>query len=189
MLASASPRRRELLRGIWPEFEVIPSDIDETLDAGPVAEAVQSLALRKGRAVATRIGDGMVLAADTVVVIDRFVLGKPSGPEEARSMLERLRGRPHEVITGVAAVDAVTDRAESTTAVSRVLMASYSDATIEAYVASGSPFDKAGGYAIQDLSGALVDGVLGSYTNVVGLPVEATRRLLERFGAVSERRA
>jgi septum formation protein len=189
VLASASPRRRELLRGIWAEFEVIPSDVDETLDAGPVADAVEGLALRKGRAVATRIGDGMVLAADTVVVIDGLVLGKPSGPEEARGMLERLRGRPHEVITGVAAVDAATGRAESTTAVSRVLMASYPEATIEAYVASGSPFDKAGGYAIQDLNGALVDGVLGSYTNVIGLPMEATRRLLERFGAVSERRA
>ena len=189
VLASASPRRRELLLGIWPEFEVIPSDVDETLDAGPVADAVESLALRKGRAVASRIGAGMVLAADTVVVIDGLVLGKPSGPEEARGMLERLRGRPHEVITGVAAIDAAPGRAESTTAVSRVLMASYPEATIEAYVASGSPFDKAGGYAIQDLNGALVDGVLGSYTNVIGLPVEATRRLLERFGAVSERRA
>jgi septum formation protein len=189
VLASASPRRRELLRGIWPEFEVIPSDVDETLDAGPVADAVESLALRKGRAVASRIGAGMVLAADTVVVIDGLVLGKPAGPEEARGMLERLRGRAHEVITGVAAIDAASGRAESTTAVSRVLMASYSEATIEAYVASGSPFDKAGGYAIQDLNGALVDGVLGSYTNVIGLPVEATRRLLERFGAVSERRA
>lgn len=189
MLASASPRRRELLRGIWAEFEVIPSAVDETLDAGPIAGAVESLALRKGRAVATRIGDGMVLAADTVVVIDGLVLGKPSGPEEARVMLERLRGRPHEVITGVAVVDAATGRADSTTAVSHVLMASYPETTIEAYVASGAPFDKAGGYAIQDLNGALVDGVLGSYTNVVGLPVQATRRLLERFGAVSERRA
>jgi len=177
------------LRGIWPEFEVIPSDVDETLEAGPVADAVESLALRKGRAVASRIGAGMVLAADTVVVIDGLVLGKPAGPEEARGMLERLRGRAHEVITGVAAIDAASGRAESTTAVSRVLMASYSEATIEAYVASGSPFDKAGGYAIQDLNGALVDGVLGSYTNVIGLPVEATRRLLARFGAVSERRA
>jgi septum formation protein len=188
VLASASPRRRELLRGIWPEFEVIPSDVDETLDAGPVADAVESLALRKGRAVASRIGAGMVLAADTVVVIDGLVLGKPAGPEEARGMLERLRGRAHEVITGVAAIDAASGRAESTTAVSRVLMASYSEATIEAYVASGSPFDKAGGYAIQDLGGALVDGVIGSYTNVVGLPVEATRRLLQGFGVLSERR-
>lgn len=104
-------------------------------------------------------------------------------------MLARLRGRQHEVITGVAVVDAGTGRAASTTAVSRVLMADYSDETVEAYVRSGSPFDKAGGYAIQDLDGGLVDGVVGSYTNVVGLPVETTRCLLEGFGVVSERRA
>jgi septum formation protein len=104
-------------------------------------------------------------------------------------MLVRLRGRQHEVITGVAVVDAETGRAESTTAVSRVLMAAYPDATIASYVASGSPFDKAGGYAIQDLNGALIDALVGSYTNVVGLPVEATRGLLERFGVLSERRA
>jgi septum formation protein len=129
-----------------------------------------------------------VLAADTIVVIDGEALGKPSGPEEANAMLVRLRGRPHEVLTGVALVAAETGRAQSTTVVSRVLMAAYSDATIEAYVASGSPLDKAGAYAIQDLQGTLVDGIVGSYTNVVGLPVEATRRLLERFGvAVSAR--
>jgi len=189
ILASQSPRRRELLRRIWSEFEVIPSEIEEVLEGGPTPEAVAGLALRKARAVAARVSAGTVLAADTVVVIDGVALGKPVGPEEARGMLVRLRGREHEVITGVAVVDAETGRAASTTAVSRVLMAAYPDTTIEAYLISGSPFDKAGGYAIQDLQGALVDGVVGSYTNVVGLPVEATRRLLEGFGVVSERRA
>ena len=174
---------------IWGEFEVIPSEIEETLEPGPIGQAVAGLASRKGRAVAGRGGAAVVLAADTVVVIDGVVLGKPSGPEEAREMLVRLRGRQHEVVTGVAVVDAATGREASTTVVSRVLMATYPDATIEAYVASGSPFDKAGGYAIQDLNGALVDGVVGSYTNVVGLPVAATRRLLEGLGVVSERRA
>ena len=168
---------------------MIPSDVDETLEAGPVEQAVAGLALRKARAVAERVRAGVVLAADTVVVIDGVVLGKPAGPEEAGDMLVRLRGRQHEVITGVAVVDAGTGRAASTTAVSRVLMAAYPDAMIAAYVASGSPLDKAGAYAIQDLDGALVEGVVGAYTNVVGLPVEATRRLLEGFGVVSERRA
>ncbi len=189
ILASQSPRRRELLLRIWPEFEVIPSNLDETLEAGPVADAVVGLALRKARAVAGRAGTGIVLAADTVVVIDGLVLGKPADPEEARDMLVRLRGREHEVITGVAVVDAGIGRAEAAIAVSRVLMAAYPDATIATYVASGAPFDKAGGYAIQDLGGGLVDGVIGSYTNVVGLPLEATRRLLAGFGVVSERRA
>jgi septum formation protein len=189
ILASRSPRRRELLHRIRSEFEVVPSEVDETLDEGPIGGAVARLALRKARVVAGRVGVGVVLAADTVVVIDGLVLGKPSGAEEARGMLGRLRGREHEVITGVAVVDTATERFASTTAVSRVLMADYSDAMVEAYVASGSPFDKAGGYAIQDLDGALVDGVIGSYTNVVGLPVEATRQLLEGFGVVTERRA
>jgi nucleoside triphosphate pyrophosphatase len=187
ILASASPRRRELLRRICSEFEVIPSDVEETLERGSMTDAVAGLALRKARAVAARVGTGVVLAADTIVVIDGLALGKPSGPEEARAMLVRLRGRQHEVLTGVALVVADTGRAESTTVVSRVLMASYSDATLEAYVASGSPLDKAGAYAIQDLQGTLVDGIVGSYTNVVGLPVQATRRLLRGFGvAVSE---
>jgi nucleoside triphosphate pyrophosphatase len=130
----------------------------------------------------------VVVAADTVVVIDDVVLGKPAAPDEARAMLARLRGRQHEVLTGVGLVDAGSGRAVATAVVSRVLMAAYSEATIEEYVASGSPLDKAGAYAIQDLQGALVDAVVGSYTNVVGLPVEATRRLLAGFGVpVSER--
>ena len=189
ILASGSPRRRELLRGICSGFEVAPSEIEEVLEGGPTAQAVAGLALRKARAVAARAGVGVVIAADTIVVIDGVALGKPSGPEEARAMLVRLRGRQHKVLTGVALIDAKTDRADSTTVVSRVLMAAYADSTIEAYVASGSPLDKAGAYAIQDLDGALVDGVVGSYTNVVGLPVEATRRLLAGFGVVVNERS
>jgi septum formation protein len=187
ILASQSPRRQELLLGICPEFEVVPSEIEEVLEGAALAEAVAGLALRKARAVAARVGVGIVLGADTIVVIDGIALGKPSGPEEARRMLVRLRGREHEVMTGIAVVDGESGRAASATTVSRVLMAAYSDATLEAYVASGSPLDKAGAYAIQDLQGMLVDGIVGSYTNVVGLPVEATRRLLRGFGvAVSE---
>jgi septum formation protein len=187
-LASQSPRRQELLRRICSEFEVVPSGVDETLEAGRLAPAVTNLALRKAEAVAQRVGRGVVVAADTVVVIDDVVLGKPAGPDEAKAMLVRLRGRQHEVLTGVGLVDAGSGRAVANAVVSRVLMAAYSDATIEEYVASGSPLDKAGAYAIQDLQGALVDAVVGSYTNVVGLPVEATRWLLAGFGVpVNER--
>ena len=182
VLASQSPRRRELLRRIWGEFEVVPSGVDETLEPGPLAPAVVGLALRKAVAVSRRVGRGVVVAADTVVVIDDEVLGKPAGSAEARAMLTRLRGRQHQVLTGVGLVDAGSGRAVATAVVSRVLMAAYSDAMIGAYVASGSPLDKAGAYAVQDLQGALVDAVVGSYTNVVGLPVEETRRLLAGFG-------
>jgi len=166
----------------------MPSAIEEVLDGGPLPSAVVGLALRKAEAVARRVGRGVVVAADTVVVIDDVVLGKPAGPYEAKAMLVRLRGRQHKVLTGVGLVDAGSGRAVATAVMSRVLMAAYSEATIEEYVASGSPLDKAGAYAIQDLQGALVDAVVGSYTNVVGLPVEATRRLLAGFGVpVSER--
>ncbi|MBI4629647.1 MAG: septum formation protein Maf [Candidatus Rokubacteria bacterium] len=181
ILASASPRRRELLGRICPAFTVVPADVDESLDPGPVAAAVERLALRKARAVAAGARDAVVLAADTVVVVDGVVLGKPAGPAEARAMLRRLRGRVHEVVTGVAVVDAA-GREASLSVTTRVLMAAYSDATLHAYAASGAPLDKAGAYAIQDRDGALVDGLAGSYTNVVGLPLEATRRLLEGFG-------
>ncbi len=160
----------------------MPSAIDETLEGGPTPAAVTALALRKARAVAARVGAGLVLGADTVVVLDGEEIGKPAGSSEARTMLRRLRGREHEVITGVALVDAASGRAATRVAVSRVVMADYGDATIEAYVASGATFDKAGGYAIQDLDGALVARLSGSYSNVVGLPVEETRSLLIEFG-------
>jgi len=143
---------------------------------------VARLALDKARAVARRLTDGIVLGADTIVALDGEPLGKPSGPEEARAMLSRLRGREHEVITGVAVVDARTGRAERTAVTSRVRMADYGEREIEAYVAGGEPLDKAGAYAIQGAGGALVAGYEGSYSNVVGLPLAETARLLAAFG-------
>ena len=164
------------------EFEVVPSEIDETLEGPPSPETVAGLALEKARAVARRVREGIVVGADTVVVLDGVGLGKPVDGEEARSMLRRLRGRAHDVITGVAVVDAGTGREEATAEVTRVAMADVGDAAIEAYVGSGEPLDKAGAYAIQGRGGSLVAGFVGSYSNVVGLPLAATARLLERFG-------
>jgi len=167
---------------------VRPSRIAEVHPAGPPASAVAAVARDKARAVAREWrGPAVVLGADTEVVLDGRYLGKPRDAADAALMLRALGGRTHEVVTGVAVVEAGAGREASTTVVSRVLMASYPDTTIEAYVASGAPLDKAGGYAIQDLDGRLVDALVGSYTNVVGLPLEATRRLLEQFGvALSE---
>jgi septum formation protein len=124
----------------------------------------------------------VVLAADTVVTIDGQALGKPADPEEARAMLRRLAGREHEVITGVAVLDAATGRAETTAVVSRVRMTDYGEAEIDAYLATGEPMDKAGAYAIQGAGGRLVAGFEGSFTNVVGLPLVETARLLAAFG-------
>jgi septum formation protein len=182
ILASASPRRRELLASLGVPFEVVPSDADETLEALPLAEAVARLALRKARLVAGLRPAAVVLAADTIVVIDGRALGKPADPEDARAMLHTLRGRTHEVMTGVAVVDAETGRHASDTVISHVTMTAYDDAVIEAYVAGGEPLDKAGAYAIQGAGGALVAGLIGSRSNVVGLPLAATAALLRRFG-------
>ena len=182
VLASASPRRRELVASLGIPFEVVASDVDETLDAVPLPEAVARLALRKARAVAPARPAAIVLAADTIVVIDDRALGKPAHAEEAREMLRALRGRSHEVMTGVAVVDAATGQSAVETVISRVTMDAYSEDAIERYVASGEPLDKAGAYAIQGAGGALVVALQGSRSNVVGLPLAVTAALLRRFG-------
>jgi len=181
ILASASPRRKELLRFLCAEFEVIVSGVDETLDAPPSELAAVRLALRKARAVAGQAGRGVVLAADTLVVAAGESLGKPAGPAEARAMLTRLSGRAHHVITGVAVVEAETSRERTEAATSCVFMRELGSAEIDAYVASGEPLDKAGAYAIQGQGGRLVTAVLGSYSNVVGLPLPEARVLLAAF--------
>lgn len=182
VLASASPRRRELLARLCPEFRVEPSRVEERLGPGPLPAAVAALAEAKARAVAATLGDGVVVGADTVVVVDGAVLGKPATAEEARAMLRRLAGREHEVITGVAVVDAATGRAASRAVLTRVRMRAYDAAAIDAYVASDEPMDKAGAYAIQEGGRRLVAGWEGSYTNVIGLPLEETAMLLAAFG-------
>ena len=182
ILASASPRRADLLRQLGLPFDVIPSEIPEVLPPGPVKDAVTALALAKARAVARRAGPAVVLGADTAVVLAGEVFGKPESPDDARRMLRALRGREHEVITGVALVEAPSGREETAAVVSRVLMREYSEAEIEAYVGSGEPFDKAGAYAVQAAGGALVATVDGCYSNVVGLPLTTTRRLLVSWG-------
>jgi septum formation protein len=161
---------------------VIPSGIEEFLHGAPTGETVAALALAKARTVAGRVGDGVVLGADTVVVVDGEALGKPGDVEAARAMLRRLRGREHDVITGLAVVDAATGRSATSAVVTRVLMAGVSDAELDAYVATGEPLDKAGGYAIQGQGAVLVAGFVGSYSNVVGLPLAATAALLRAFG-------
>jgi septum formation protein len=182
VLASASPRRRELLRHLLNDFVVIPSAVDERLEPGPLTETIARLAEVKARAVAASVPDGVILAADTMVVVDGAALGKPVDTADAVAMLQRLRGLEHEVMTGVAVLDGPTARAWTGVEVSRVVMARYPDALIERYADSGAPLDKAGGYAIQDFDGALVDAVVGSYTNVIGLPLGLTVRLLTSAG-------
>jgi len=189
ILASASPRRRELLLRLGVPFEVRPSGIEEPLPPGvPAATLAASLARAKAADVAARLhaaGEtaALVLGADTLVVLDGRPLGKPASRSDARAMLRALRGRSHEVVTAVVLRDVDPAGRERTEAVvSQVLMRAYTDAEIDAYVATGEPDDKAGAYAVQGAGGSLVSRVDGCYTNVVGLPLRTTARLLQAFG-------
>jgi septum formation protein len=188
ILASSSPRRRELLAACGMPFQVIPASIDEhPLRDEPAAAYVRRLALAKAEAVAQRHPRAVVLGADTTVTIDGRLLGKPQGLDEARQMLRQLSGNMHEVLTGVAVLSlemtgsACAQRASEVVA-SRVLMRHLTEATIAWYLATGEPLDKAGAYAVQGLGAALIEWVEGSYTNVVGLPLTETLALLRRFG-------
>ena len=176
ILASASPRRRELLTRAGYEFDVVPPEVDEARVGGEsVYEHVTRLARAKAGAVAATHPDRMVIGADTVVVADGVLLGKPQDWREAAVMLRTLSARSHEVVTGVALVTATSCRtAVESTVVSFVAL---NDAVIDWYVATGEPLDKAGAYGAQGLGSRFVDRVDGSYTNVVGLPIAVVARL------------
>jgi septum formation protein len=178
VLASRSPRRAELLRAAGIEFEVRSADIDETPRVGEDPEAyVLRLAEEKARAV-TAGEDEVVLAADTTVVLGDELMGKPVDTADATRMLRALAGQQHQVVTGICVrrgARCVRDLASTA-----VWFAPLSDTEITDYVASGEPMDKAGAYAIQGLASRFIDRIDGSYSNVVGLPVALTYRLLQR---------
>jgi septum formation protein len=189
ILASASPRRRELLARLGLPFDVQPSGVDERLTPGVSAPALATaLAWAKAADIADRLraggeGPAVVLGADTLVVLDGRPLGKPATRDEAHTMLRALRGRVHEVVTGVAVrLAAPGDHDATATVTSRVVMRAYSDDDIDRYVATGEPDDKAGAYAVQGAGGQLVARVEGCYTNVVGLPLHTTAQLLRAVG-------
>lgn len=185
ILASASPRRKSLLEQIRIPFQVDASDMKENHQGGGPAENARALALQKAQKVAAGKPDYWTLGADTIVVLGENILGKPRDPEEARFMLRQLSGREHEVITGLAllAPDGRTAHHESVS--TRVKFKTLSQAEIEAYLATGEPFGKAGSYAIQGIGVFLVESIAGSYTNVVGLPLCALTRALVSCGALN----
>jgi MAF protein len=195
VLASGSPRRRELLASLGIDFVVIKSDIDETQRAGEDPYTyVRRLSVEKAEAVAAGVTEpALVLAADTVVILaadtigvseNGDILGKPASIDEARDMLRRLRGRDHVVCTALTLLRLDTASRQRLTELTSttVTMRGYSDAEIDAYIATGDPFDKAGGYAIQHEGFSPVERIDGSYSNVVGLPVETLKGMLERVG-------
>ena len=181
VLASSSPRRAELLGWLGLAFTVRPSHVDETPRSGETAAAlVERLAREKA---AAHVGAGeLVLAADTLVVVDGEVLGKPADDADAARMLRLLSGRAHEVLTGVALVDGDSGRLAAGVERTRVDFAPLSPREVAWYVASGEPRDKAGAYGIQGLGGLFVTGVEGNYGTVVGLPLPLVYRLAGTLG-------
>ncbi len=197
VLASTSPRRRELLSGLGVEFKVAPPSASEDPQPNETPqEMVKRLALDKAMSIASHlrsgpapslsyegVGGALVIGGDSVVVLGDRVMGKPADSEEARRMLEALRGREHQVMTGVAVVDTDDLRAHASTRISTVIMREYSDEEIEAYVASGEPLDKAGGYAVQDKIFRPAAHLEGCYTGTMGLPLCTLMDLLEDAGS------
>lgn len=181
ILASASPRRSDLLRESGYVFDVEPAHVDESEVAGEDArDYVLRVARLKALAISARHPDQAVLAADTTVVVDTVMLAKPDDDDDARRMLRLLSGRSHVVLTGM--VVRRSGREFSAVAESRVRFRPVTDAEIEWYVGSGEPRDKAGAYGVQGLAARFVESVDGSYSNVVGLPVGAARSLLDAAG-------
>ncbi len=186
ILASASPRRRELLDRIGLDFEIIASGIDEEFKEGELARGhVLRLAREKAGTVSREHPHAWVLGADTEVVIDGDVLGKPDTPEEVRVMLKRLSGRMHMVITGFSIVMESTGVNIANTVESQVFFKEMSPDEIEWYIKTGEPYDKAGGYAVQGKGALFVREIRGSHTNVIGLPLCEVVSALESLGVVS----
>ncbi len=188
VLASASPRRRELLEQVGIEFDVLSSDIEESpLDGETPPEHAARLAAEKARDVASRIekdATRWVIGSDTIVVIDGVVLGKPDDKEDAARMLRKLSGQEHRVMTGYSIINSLTGEELDGVVETKVKVKPLTDDEIEGYVASGEPMDKAGAYAIQGLGAFMIQEIEGSYSNVVGLPICQVVEDLERLGAM-----
>ncbi|MBX9569288.1 MAG: Maf family protein [Candidatus Obscuribacterales bacterium] len=190
VLASGSPRRRELLGKLGLQFEVIVSDLDESIASTDPAFIVKDLASAKALAVAESIkgaadngsSKSLVLGADTIVVLDDDILGKPQDRAEAVQMLTKLSGRLHQVFTGVSLVELPSGKVSTIYTVTDVHFREIDAREIEAYVDTGEPMDKAGAYALQGIASLFVCKIDGCYTNVIGLPIPDTVQLLRQHG-------
>ena len=181
ILASGSPRRRELLARMGYSFEIIVPDVDENV-SGHAHDVVGVLSSRKAHAVADTQDDGVIIASDTLVSLNGQALGKPCDADDAHRMLRMLSGETHEVFTGVTIINAATKQAQTQVVRTGVIFRELSDAEIDAYIATGEPMDKAGAYAIQGGAHGFVEGFEGSYENVIGFPVDEIREMLKSFG-------
>jgi septum formation protein len=180
VLASSSPRRQELLKLLLTDFEVVPSHVDESVLVGESPERlVARLAREKAVAVQRHYPSARIIGADTVVVRDTEILGKPASGDDSWNMLRKLSGKTHQVLTGVCLLYLDTTFVESST--TDVTFCHLTDPEIEAYLRSGEPFDKAGAYAIQGLGARFVQRIDGCYFNVVGLPVPRLYQMIKRL--------
>ncbi|MEG6614886.1 Maf family protein [Peptococcaceae bacterium 1198_IL3148] len=182
ILASSSPRRRELLQSLGLKFEVAVKPVSEAVPAEMAPGAVvELLSLRKAQTVAAEREAGLVIGSDTVVVHNGQILGKPQDHHHAKEMLTKLQGSAHYVYSGVAIVDAATGNQQVTHQRTKVFLNPMTTTEIEAYVSTGEPMDKAGAYAIQGVASIFVAGIEGCYFNVVGLPLERLAYLLKKM--------
>mgnify|MGYP001019012347 CR=1 FL=1 len=182
ILASNSPRRAALLRQMGVSFIVAPSNLEESQPLQPYRKWVQELAKLKAAAVKEESPDGVILAADTMVLLKDLVLGKPRDDQEAKEMLLSLSGRVHQVMTGICVLNSQTEEIFQDVEMTQVYFRILTEREIESYVASGEPQDKAGAYGIQGLGGLFVERIVGCYYNVMGLPLVKTMRLLRKSG-------
>lgn len=182
VLASSSPRRVKLLEMLGVPFEVVEPDRVHEEDDGVPEGVVLRNAQAKALHVASKLGEGIVLGADTIVVLGDEIIGKAMNDREATAMLRALQGKTHRVLTGLAVVDASSGRMETDVVETQVIFKPLSEEEIDRYVATGEPHGKAGGYAVQGVGAIIVEEVHGCFYNVVGLPLHGLNMLLERFG-------
>ncbi|HAR46790.1 MAG: septum formation protein Maf [Nitrospirae bacterium GWC2_57_13] len=183
ILASNSPRRKELLRQIGLSFTAAPADVDERVLAEETPEVYACrLARQKAEAAGLRTEEGIIIAADTIVVLEGSILGKPDDAQDAKRMLSMLSGKMHRVITALAVLDKSAEEMAEAAAVTKVWFRELAESEIASYVRTGEPLDKAGAYGIQERGALLVDRIEGCYFNVVGLPLSLLAGLLRRFG-------
>jgi septum formation protein len=183
ILASASPRRQELLEKVGLKFEVEPGNYEEDIKSGVEPhEIARRISLGKAEAVARNHKDAIIIAADTFIVFEGRILGKPHTETESRKMLETLNGKSHLVITGFTIMDTGNYKTLSKSIETRVYIRKLTSAEIKAYVQSKEPLDKAGAYAIQGLGSVIVERIEGDYYNVMGLPLSALAEALAKFG-------
>lgn len=185
ILASSSPRRKALLEETGLSFDICPADIDEDIRQGesPLEHTLR-LAEEKAKEVAKKIKQGWTIGADTIVFIDNRILGKPSDTNEAREMLNLLSGRRHKVVTAFCILNASTGKKILKAVESAVKIKKLTDKEIDDYIKTGEPLDKAGAYAAQGIGSFMIENIEGSYTNVVGLPMEELKQALNKLGVL-----